>query len=270
MLSQTFLGHRYFIEFAFNGTPFHGWQVQSGQETVQEVLNTGLDRLLGTPVSLVGCGRTDAGVHASHFVAHFDVCAPVDDCRQLAYRLNRYLNKPIRIDRIVEVAPDAHARYSAVSRTYHYLVATTANPFMRDFAWEFTLPLDVAAMNEACRFLPGKKDFKSFCKLHSDVKNHLCEVYEAAWSIQPGFLIFRIRADRFLRNMVRAIVGTLVEVGKGRIDPTGLSAIMEAGNRSDAGMSVPGNGLFLTRVDYPVGVFEVEPQNPFPDWLQMV
>jgi len=267
MLTREISGFRYFVELAFNGTQYHGWQIQPGAETVQESLNKAIGTLTGQTVNLVGCGRTDAGVHASHFVAHFDVRDPIVDCGQLTFRLNRFLNKSIRIDRIVRVDPDSHARFHALSRTYHYLISAGKTPFMNDFCWNFHQALNLAAMNEACKVIRGKHDFTSFSKLHTDVKTNDCEVYEASWYENDGFYVFIIRSDRFLRNMVRALVGTLMEVGKGRIPPSEVERILHARNRSDAGMSVPAKGLFLTKVEYPPEVFVVNTKPPFVDWF---
>lgn len=267
MLTPQLTGFRYFIELAFNGAGFHGWQIQPGEETVQETLNHALGLLIHQPVNVVGCGRTDAGVHASHFVAHFDAEQPVADCDALAAKLNRFLKYPIRIDRIVPVPLDFHARFQACSRTYIYLISTGKTPFLNDFCWEYGMPLDLAAMNEAGSLLVGKHDFTSFSKLHTDVKTNVCEVFEAAWNEEKGVLVFRIRADRFLRNMVRAVVGTLVEVGKGKISIGEVQRILDSKDRGNAGMSVPAKGLFLTRVDYDPGIFKIEPKSPFSNWF---
>ncbi len=267
MLTTQPTGFRYFIELAFNGTGFHGWQIQPGEVTVQETLNHALGLLTHQNVNVVGCGRTDAGVHASHFVAHFDIEQPVADCDALTGKLNRFLNKPIRIDRIVPVSLDLHARFQACSRTYNYLISRGKTPFMNDFCWEFGLPLDVSGMNKAGILLVGKHDFTSFSKLHTDVKTNICEVFEANWTEESGILVFRIRADRFLRNMVRAIVGTLVEVGKGKIGAREVQVILDSKDRGNAGMSVPAKGLFLTRVDYDPEIFSVEPKSPFANWF---
>jgi tRNA pseudouridine38-40 synthase len=266
MLSNETPVYRYFIELAFDGTDFHGWQIQPGADTVQETLNHAIGTLVGEPVNLVGCGRTDAGVHAAHFVAHFDVGSKITDCNQLVYRLNRFICKPVRIDRVEQVNPDFHARFHATSRTYLYLISRGKSAFMGDFSWSMTLPMDVAAMNDACRVITGKHDFTSFSKLHTDVRTNICEVAEAVWQEHSGYLAFRIRSDRFLRNMVRAIVGTLLEVGKGRMDPSQVENILQAKNRSEAGMSVPARGLYLIKVDYPQEIFRVDPKPPFPDW----
>ncbi|HBB92362.1 MAG: tRNA pseudouridine(38-40) synthase TruA [Bacteroidetes bacterium GWF2_49_14] len=269
MLTSEAPKYRYFIELAFDGTGYSGWQVQPGNPTVQEYLNKSLSTLLKESVNLTGCGRTDAGVHASHFVAHFDTLDAVPDTDQLVYRLRRFLNSTVRIDRIVQVKSDLHARFNASSRTYHYLIDTQGGPFHSSFSWKLAHALDLKSMNAGAHFLIGKQDFTSLSKLHTDVKTNFCTVTEAAWSEISGFLVFRIRADRFLRNMVRAAVGTLVEVGRGRIEPARVKAILEEKNRSSAGISVPACGLFLTQVDYPAELFATEPVSPFPNLIRL-
>jgi len=266
MLTTLPTGFRYFIELAFNGSLFHGWQIQPGVISVQETLNNAITILVGEPVNLVGCGRTDTGVHASHFVAHFDVVNPIKDCDAFANRLNRFLNESVRIDRIVRTRDDFHARFNASSRTYHYLISREKAPYMGDFAWKYTLPLNVQLMTEASEILIGKHDFTSFSKLHTDVKTNICEVKEAVWNEIAGFLVFKITADRFLRNMVISIVGTLIEVGKGKRQPQDIVTLLGQKNRSKAGISVPAKGLFLTKVDYDPLFFKVAPKPPFFDW----
>ncbi len=270
MLSTGSPYHRYFIELAYNGAGFHGWQTQPGAVTIQEILNDSLSILNGSEVYVVGCGRTDSGVHASHFVAHFDMPVPVQDCRLLASRLNRFLPVAVRIDRIEKVGQESHARFSATARTYHYLLSKRKNPFMADFSWELHIPLDIGIMNRASARIRGRHDFTSFSKLHTDVKTNICEVYEAEWIETVDFLVFRIRADRFLRNMVRALVGTMIEAGKGKSPENDVDRILVAKNRSEAGMSVPARGLFLTKVDYPDGIFRVDPRSPFPGLITVI
>lgn len=269
MLTAQTDSFRYFIELAFNGTGFHGWQIQPGAQTVQETLNKSIGTLIKQPVNLVGCGRTDAGVHASHFVAHFDVNEIIPDCNLLTYRLNRFLYQPIRVDRIVPVHADSHARFHALSRTYHYLISQGKTPFMKDLSWENAMPIDIDAMNMAARVLIGKRDYTSFSKLHTDVRTNECEVFEANWRKHSEFLVFKIHADRFLRNMVRAIVGTLIEVGKGKLNPAGVEKIFLAMDRSKAGMSVPAKGLYLTKVEYPPDLFPADPKPPFSEWFSV-
>jgi len=270
MLSNDPGNFRYFVELAFNGSCFHGWQIQPGAITVQEVLNKAISTLLAEPVNLVGCGRTDAGVHAAHFVAHFDVQKPVTDCDQLVYRINRFINLPIRVDRIVYVNQTAHARFDAQLRTYHYLISSEKSPFMRDFTWQIPFALDVESMNKACSLLLGKHDFTSFSKLHTDVKTNICTVTTAHWMQNDHLLVFKIQSDRFLRNMVRAIVGTMIEIGKHKMDYTEMKSILLALDRSSAGMSVPAQGLFLSWVDYPGEIFKTKPATPFINWERFV
>ena len=268
MLSQSTAFQRYFIELAYNGSEFHGWQIQPGVPTVQESINHALTCLTGEVVNIVGCGRTDTGVHASHFVAHFDLTTPCSDTDKLCLKLGRFFRGSIRIDRIVKVLPDCHARFSATSRTYHYLIGRGRQPFLAPFCWEHSPELDLLVMNQMAELIIGQHDFTSFSKLHTDTKTNICEVYEAGWKDEGKFLVFRIRADRFLRNMVRALVGTMVEGGKGHRNSQEMIQIMEAKNRSAAGMSAPAQGLFLTRVDYPPESFLVNPTVPFPELIR--
>ncbi|MFO7616296.1 MAG: tRNA pseudouridine(38-40) synthase TruA, partial [Bacteroidales bacterium] len=256
--------HRYFIELAYNGSGFHGWQIQPGVQTVQETLNHALACLTGEQVNVIGCGRTDTGVHASHFVAHFDLAAEWEDPSGLGIKLGRFLRNSIRIDRIAKVQPGTHARFSATSRTYHYLIAKRRHPFLGPYCWEHHPGLNLDPMNRMAGLITGRHDFTSFSKLHTDTRTNLCEVFEAEWRDAGDFLVLRIRADRFLRNMVRALVGTMVEAGKGHLDSLEINRILAAKNRSEAGMSVPAQGLFLTRVDYPEELFAVDPKQPFP------
>lgn len=241
---------RYFIELAYNGSNYHGWQIQPGAPTVQEALNQALKTLLREDILVVGAGRTDAGVHASFYVAHFDTKKNIDEPAKMVYKLNRILGKDIAISRIYPVGPDMHARFSARSRTYRYYIDKYKDPFTCDYAWKvFPLP-DVNVMNEACRILFDYKDFTSFSKLHTDVKTNNCTILTAHWQDTGKQLVFTIRADRFLRNMVRAIVGTLVEIGQGKITVEDFRRIIESKNRGNAGTSVPGKALFLCHVEY--------------------
>jgi len=267
MLTSGISLHRYFIELAFDGSDFSGWQVQPGVRTVQNYLNSAISTLISEPVNLVGCGRTDSGVHASHFVAHFDTGKSIRNPDNLVKRLRRFLNPSVRVDHIVEVNPGWNARFDAISRTYHYLINSGRSPWLQGFAWNLTMALDREAMNQGASFLLGTHDFTSFSKLHSDVKTNICTVAEAGWFEREGCLVFRIRADRFLRNMVRAIVGTLIEVGKGKAGPDSLPSVLEARDRSCAGTSVPAMGLFLTCVDYPKEHYVIHPVSPFPSLI---
>ncbi|MBE6269429.1 MAG: tRNA pseudouridine(38-40) synthase TruA [Prevotella ruminicola] len=241
---------RYFIWLSYDGTNYHGWQVQPNGISVQGELQRVLSTLLRQDISITGAGRTDAGVHARVMVAHFDFEGEVD-CQQLAYKMNRMLPQDIVVDRIEEVSIDMHARFSATERTYHYYIHTRKSPFERHYSCEIHYPLDFEKMNEAGRILTTYEDFGAFCKAHSDVKTTLCHVTRAEW-IQTGDTTwyFVITANRFLRNMVRAVVGTLVDVGRGRLSLEDFRKVIEGKKRSDAGDSMPGNALFLEDVKY--------------------
>lgn len=241
---------RYFIELAYNGSTFNGWQIQPNDPSVQEELNKALSVLLKKDIQVVGAGRTDTGVHASFYVAHFDHEESIPDTAFLVYKLNRFLSNQIAISAIYPVKPDSHARFSALSRTYQYHIDKTKNPFTYHFAYRiYPLP-DLARMNEACRILFEYDDFTSFSKLHTDTKTNICRIMKAQWEDTGSQLVFTIQADRFLRNMVRAVVGTTLEVGQGKITPEEFRQIIVSQNRCQAGTSVPGHALFLTDIEY--------------------
>ncbi len=242
--------NRYFVYLSYDGTLYHGWQIQPNGSSVQDVLQRALSLILRSNISIVGAGRTDAGVHARLMVAHFDTEA-FFDCTNLSYKLNRILPPDISVSKIEQVDNDMHARFSARSRTYHYYIHTCKNPFYRQYSCELHYELDFDRMNEAASHLLTVEDFGSFCKSHSDVKTTLCKVYEAEW-IRDGVdsWHFRITANRFLRNMVRAVVGTLIDVGRGRISLSEFDAIVSGHNRSAAGESMLGNALFLENIEY--------------------
>ena len=245
---------RYFIELAYNGAPFCGWQLQPNGSTIQGELERALEILLREPVRLTGAGRTDAGVHALYFAAHFD--AERDDLHtddSLVKKLNGIIPREIVVYRIVAVPPKAHARFDAVSRTYYYRIATKKNPFTIDLAYHFYRPLDIAKMNEAAVILPEYQDFTSFRKLHGDAKTNLCDILQACWmdDSKNGELKFVITANRFLRNMVRAIVGTMIEIGLGTYQPDDIRKIILAKDRGAAGTSAPPQGLYLAGIEYP-------------------
>ena len=248
--------NRYFIYLSYNGKPFSGWQIQPNGITVQQRIEEALSTILRRPMSIVGAGRTDAGVHAQLMVAHFDSEEPISDLPFLADKLNRLLPKDIAIDRIVPVAPDAHARFDATSRTYKYYLTAKKNPFNYDLVYRYIGKLDYDLMNEACRVLFEYTDFTSFSKLHTDVKTNNCRIMEAGWKQEGDVWVFTIRADRFLRNMVRAIVGTLLEVGRGKLSLFGFREVIEAKDRGRAGTSAPGHALYLVDVTYPEKIFE--------------
>jgi tRNA pseudouridine38-40 synthase len=244
---------RYFMYLSYDGARYHGWQVQPNGMSVQEVLNKALSTLLREPIEVTGAGRTDAGVNASLMVAHFDAEQKAD--KQLVYRLNRLLPQDIAIQRIVPVKPDGHARFSATSRTYHYYIVTEKSPF-EHYTYRFPQPLNFDLMNEAAAILFDYTDFTSFSKLHTDVKTNNCRITFARWEkMTPTKWRFTITADRFLRNMVRAIVGTLLDVGRGVLTLQQFREIIEKKDRCSAGMSVPGNALFLANITYPDHVF---------------
>lgn len=242
--------NRYFIHLSFDGTSYHGWQIQPNGASVQGELQKALSTILRCDVGVVGAGRTDTGVHARQMYAHFDHTGDID-CLQLVYKLNRLLPKDIAVYDIYPVNEDMHARFSARSRTYHYHVHTRKDPFLRNYSCELHYDLDFEAMNEAAAHLLLVDDFGAFCKSHSDAKTTLCNVTEARWiSDAPHIWHFRISANRFLRNMVRAVVGTLIEVGRHRITISEFDDIVAGRNRSAAGESMPGNALFLESVVY--------------------
>lgn len=244
---------RYFINMSYDGKNYHGWQIQPGAITVQEVLNKALSTLLREQIEVVGAGRTDAGVNASMMIAHFDTATSLeapDALHQLKYRLNKLLPLDIAIHEIYPVASDMHARFSATSRTYQYFVVTEKSPF-EQYAYRFPQPLDFQKMNDAAKLLFNYTDFTSFSKLHTDVKTNNCKIMHAEWTqLSQTKWVFTIQADRFLRNMVRAIVGTLLDVGRGAITIEQFAKIIEKKNRCSAGTSVPGNALFLTKITY--------------------
>ena len=240
---------RYFIEFSYNGTHFFGYQIQPKQISVQEVLEKALSTLLREDIKTIGAGRTDTGVHARKIFAHFDTDQPIS--ADLVKRLNAFLPPSIAIKRIFQVEEEMHARFSAVYRTYEYHISLEKDPFAEAFSWQmWRQKLDVEKMNEACKILFEYEDFTSFSKLHTDVKTNNCKIYHAQWKQKGSSLVFTISANRFLRNMVRAIVGTLVEVGLGKIKPTDLHDIIQAKYRNKAGASAPAHGLYLVDVGY--------------------
>ena len=241
---------RYFITLSYDGTRFHGWQVQPNGISVQGELQRGLSLLLREEIQITGAGRTDAGVHAKMMVAHFDTESAVD-CKQLAYKLNKLLPQDIAVQKVEPVSDDLHARFSATSRTYYYYVHTVKSPFERHYSCELHYPLDFQKMNEAARMLLEYEDFGAFCKSHADVKTTLCKVTCAEWhQISPSTWYFEISANRFLRNMVRAVVGTLIEVGRGRMTIDDFRRVIEGKRRTEAGESMPGNALFLVDIKY--------------------
>lgn len=243
---------RYFIILDYNGSAFHGWQVQPNAITVQETLTFALSKLLREEIHLTGCGRTDTGVHAKNFVAHFDSeKKDLQTNTQLIYKLNKFVPKEIAVHSIHQVAADAHSRFDATARTYKYFINHKKNAFDFQFAYNLTINLDLEKMQQAANLLFNYTDFTSFSKVDTDTKTNNCKIMHAEWQKTKEQLIFTIIADRFLRNMVRAIVGTLIEVGKGKISLEQFCKIIESKDRRMAGASAPAQALFLTKVNYP-------------------
>ena len=240
---------RYFIHLAYNGANYNGWQTQPELPTVQETLEKALTTLLRQPIAVVGCGRTDTGVHASDFYAHMDVEGELPD--NLTFKLNNLLPPDIVIYDIFPVADNAHARFDATARTYQYHVSDRRLPFRQGQYCRIYYKPDLELMNEASRVLMEYEDFTSFAKLHTQVKTNICHLTRADWAEEDGGLVFTIRSNRFLRNMVRSVTGTLLDVGRGKLSLDGLREIIVRKDRCAAGVSMPACGLFLTKVEYP-------------------
>ena len=240
---------RYFIHLAYNGANYNGWQTQPELPTVQETLEKALTTLLRQPIAVVGCGRTDTGVHASDFYAHMVVECELPD--NLTFKLNNLLPPDIVIYDIFPVADNAHARFDATARTYQYHVSDRRLPFRQGQYCRIYYKPDIDLMNEAARVLMEYEDFTSFAKLHTQVKTNICHLTRADWTEEDGGWVFTIRSNRFLRNMVRSVTGTLLDVGRGKLSIDGLREIIERKDRCAAGVSMPACGLFLTKVEYP-------------------
>lgn len=255
---------RYFLELSYNGLSYHGWQCQPNSITVQEVIENALSTVLKKDIGIIGSGRTDTGVHARQMFAHFDSDYEILNPKKFLLSLNSLVGNDISIYNLYPVSSTAHARFDAETRTYKYFVTYSKNPFLRNYCWHSPSPLDIKKMNEAGKLIQNANDFTSFAKLHSDTKTNLCSVEKAIWqpiehdseakdfigNLNNG-IVFTIKADRFLRNMVRAIVGTMIEVGRGKLSLEGVKKIIEEKNRCSAGTSMPGNALFLWRITYP-------------------
>ena len=241
---------RYLIQLSYKGTHFHGWQKQVNVKTVQQELDEKLSLMLGENIETLGCGRTDAGVHAKQFFAHFDSQNNVDT-ENLFFRLPKFLSKDIAIQSIKKIDENFHARFDADYRVYEYWITQKADPFLNDYSWFVYGDLNIDAMNNASKLLLSHKDFECFSKVHTDVNNFLCDITFAEWKLTDEKLIFTIKANRFLRNMVRAIVGTLIDVGRNKLSIEQFKRILESKNRSESGQSVPAHGLFLTEIHYP-------------------
>lgn len=247
---------RFFIQLSYDGTDFHGWQRQDNASSVQQEIESKLSIVLQQEIDLVGCGRTDTGVHASKYFAHFETEKPIDQS-ELTYKLNCMLPPSIAIQQIFSVDNEAHARFDATARSYEYYVSTVKDPFRSKYVFEFKQALNIEEMNECAKYLLTVEDFGSFCKAGSDNKTTICNVTNAVWKQLENGYTFYITADRFLRNMVRAIVGTLLDVGQGKINRYDFVDIVKKGQRSEAGSSAPASGLFLTDIVYPKYIFEV-------------
>jgi len=241
---------RYFIELSYNGRAYHGWQNQPNAISVQEVLDEALSTLLKEKIAIVGAGRTDSGVHAKQMFAHFNTVNKFS-LEKLTYQLNSFLPNDIAVHDIFNVNEEAHARFDAISREYKYKISLHKNVFSFNNSYYFKQELDVNKMNEAARILFEYKDFECFSKSNTDVKTYNCKILKAEWTYEANELVFTIKADRFLRNMVRAIVGTLIKVGIGKINTDELHDIIKSKNRSQAGASVPGHALYLEKIEYP-------------------
>lgn len=248
--------HRYFIYLAYDGANYVGWQIQPNGKSVQETLMKALATFMREDIEIVGAGRTDAGVHAKQMIAHFDHHSLLD-VEQVADKLNRILPQDIVVFEVKEVNPEAHARFDATARTYKYYVTTQKDPFQRNYTYRIPYQLDVDKMNKAAQLLFEYEDFTSFSKVNTDTKTNLCTIMKAEWiAINDHTFVFTIQANRFLRNMVRAIVGTLLEVGRGKLSLSDFREVIETKDRGVAGTSVPGQALFLVQVDYPETIFD--------------
>ncbi len=242
---------RYFIRLRYNGSPYHGWQIQDNAISVQQTLEEALSLLIKNRIELVGCGRTDTGVHAQDYYAHFDLPEPIVDTHEVLRRLEGMRLKGIDATALFAVADDLHARFSATARTYEYRIMLRRNPFLEGLAWHLHQKPNVTLMNEEAKCILGKHDFSAFSKSNTQTFTNLCTVSLAQWHELEESLVFEIRADRFLRNMVRALTGTLVDVGLGKKSPGELGRVLASGKRTEAGQSVPACGLFLTKIEYP-------------------
>jgi tRNA pseudouridine38-40 synthase len=246
---------RFFLEFSYAGTQYHGWQRQTNAISVQQVMENALKTLLKTDISLLAAGRTDTGVHARQMFAHFEATLVPEVQQQLVYHLNQFLPKDIVIQSLRAVQPKAHARFDALSRTYEYHMSVGKSAFGNDLHYSFSKPLDMEAMNLATKILIEYEDFECFSKSNTDVKTYLCDITYAKWSKTKNGYIFTITANRFLRNMVRAIVGTLIEIGLKKKKYVDLHQIIASKSRSEAGYSVPAQGLFLTNIEYSNSIY---------------
>lgn len=244
--------NRYFIEIAFNGTSYHGWQKQPNHITVQQVCNEKISTMLGEVINCHGCGRTDSGVHAARFFFHFDSRQELD--KNFAFKLDAFLPADIKVVKMYILTKRIHARWDALSRTYEYIISHGKNPFRIELVTNTFETFDVGLMNEASNILLGYHDFETFSKTHNSHNHYLCDLTEACWRNENNLLIFRITANRFVRSMVRLIVGTMLDVGRKRLSLEEFRNIIEAKDRAKAGKAVPACGLYLVDVVYPEGI----------------
>ena len=241
---------RYFVKLAYDGAAYHGWQKQKNASTIEEIITNVFQKYFReNKINIVGCGRTDTGVHAKKYYFHFD-CKYIDDIDKAIYHINSLLPKDIVIFKIFEVYAESHARYDARKRTYKYFITNNKCPFSYKHSWYINRNIDILQMNKACRLLLENKDFTSFSKIHTDVKDNICNISHAKWTMENDKLVFEISSNRFLRNMVRAIVGTLVDIGLGKISYQGFEDIILSKNRDLASSSAPALGLFLFDIEY--------------------
>jgi len=249
---------RYFLELSYNGKNYHGWQIQPSDISVQEVVQQSLSTILRVPVEIMAAGRTDAGVHATQIFAHMDIDKELNES-DLVYKLNSLFPDAIAVKKIRRVKEDAHARFNATFRSYEYHISLEKNPFTMGLSWQVTnQDFDIIKMNEAAALLLNYENFKCFSRSKTDVKTYNCDITNAVWKEVGNGLVFYISADRFLRNMVRAIVGTLIEIGKGKMTIDQFKNVIESMDRRNAGASVPACGLFLTQVGYPLSIYDYE------------
>lgn len=245
---------RYFFEIAYDGTNYHGWQRQDNAITIQEVVEEALTRITRAQTTIMGSGRTDTGVHCRQQFFHADFENKID-AEKLRFKLNSYLPTDISIQSIRPVKPDAHARFDATGRAYIYKITKVKDPFQQGFAYYYSKPLDIITMNEAATLLVGEKDFEAFSRVKTEVNNFVCNITEAKWEQAGESLIFSIKANRFLRGMVRAIVGTLLRVGSGKLTKSDFQKVIESKDRREAGSAAPADGLFLNEVKYPKDIY---------------
>jgi tRNA pseudouridine38-40 synthase len=249
---------RYFVKLAYNGTDFHGWQIQPGTSSIQEEIEGKLSTILQENTSILGCGRTDAGVHAKEFFAHFDSDNIGIELDLLVHKMNTMLHAHVAIQSINPVAPESHARFDAIKRSYEYHISKTKDPFGELLTYKLSADLNLDSMNKACQLLLGEQDFTSFCKAKAENHTKVCTVFGSNWKKEGNRLVFRITANRYLRNMVRAIVGTMLDIGQGKMEVEELKSIITSQDRTRAGRSVPAHGLYLSKVEYPSEIFSAE------------